>query len=146
MLTSAMASLPFVFGRAYPLSSGGNNSRAWRTTGAPLFTVIARLVRATHDHRDGSGVHGSPAFRFAPAGDDGGTCSHRPVLQLEGRLAEQLLEERGAGVGVVAVLAVALRVLDAEVAAAPLGPGFHRAQVVVHAVLAGDPGVLALVA
>jgi N6-L-threonylcarbamoyladenine synthase len=35
-------------------------------------TVMARLVRATHDHRDRSGVHGSPAFRSAPAGDDGG--------------------------------------------------------------------------
>ena len=33
--------------------------------------VMARLVRATHDHRAPSGVHGSPAFRSAPAGDDG---------------------------------------------------------------------------
>ena len=37
----------------------------------PLLIVMARLVRATHDHRARSGVHRSPAFRSAPAGDDG---------------------------------------------------------------------------
>jgi uncharacterized SAM-binding protein YcdF (DUF218 family) len=41
------------------------NESAWLNP-----TVMARLVRATHDHRLRSGVHGSPAFRFAPAGDD----------------------------------------------------------------------------
>jgi len=30
---------------------------------------MARLVRASRDHRAGSGVRGSPAFRCATAGD-----------------------------------------------------------------------------